>query len=210
MARKKKHKNVYKHEDTTLLVYSDVNEARNAFKDAFQQAVYILLQNGELFTMHPTHDPYKISVDDTDLPSMAGRILADIISERVDSDPVKSEGALERICQLLTAYHRDSMYSEWDSWSDEWSSGLWEAYTSNYCWPNDLYTSAAVKEELYTKLAETLIETGYVGRNRRFDEEFFLNYNWIPYGFINGNPLIKNIWSAATTDEIIVEVYNED
>lgn len=209
MARKKKHKNVYKHEDTTLLVYSDVNEARNAFKDAFHQAVYILLQNGELFSMHPAHDQYKISVDDTDLPSMAGRILADLISNSTNSDPAKAEGVFGRICQLLTSYHRDSMYSEWDSWSYEWSSGLWEFYTSRY-WPPDLYTSQAVKEELYTKLAEILIETGYVGSNRRFDEEFFLNYDWLPHGFIDGNPLVKNIWSAYTTDEVIVEVYNEN
>ena len=207
MARKKKHKNVYTHEDTTLLVYRDVDEARDAFKDAFHQAVYILLQNGKLFAMHPTQDPYKISVDDTDLPSMAGSILADIIFSRVDS--AKSDGVLDRICQLLTAYHRDIMYSEWDSWSYEWSSGLWEFYTSHH-WPNDLYTSADVKEELYTKLAEKVIETGYVGRNRRFDEEFFLNYDWLPHGFINGNPLIKNIWSSAATDEVIVEVYNEN
>ena len=200
---------MYTHEDTTLLVYSDINEARNAFKDAFQQAVYILLQNGQLFDMHPTHDPYKISVDDTDLPSMAGRILADLISNSTNSDPAKAEGVFGRICQLLTAYHQNSMYSEWDEWSYEWSSGLWEFYTSRY-WPSDLYTSAAIKEELYTKLAEKVIETGYVGHNRRFDEEFFLNYDWLPHGFINGNPLIKNIWSSATTDEVIVEVYNEN
>lgn len=204
MARKKKHKNVYTHEDTTLLVYRNVDEARDAFKDAFHQAVYILLQNGKLFAMHPTQDPYKISVDDTDLPSMAGYILAVIIATRTEDDTV-----LARICQLLTAYHQNSMYSEWDEWSYEWSSGLWEFYTSRY-WPSDLYTSAAIKEELYTKLAEKVIETGYVGRNRRFDEEFFLNYDWLPHGFINGNPLIKNIWSSAATDEVIVEVYNEN
>lgn len=209
MPRKRKNKNVYTHEDTTLLIYSNINEARNAFKDAFQQAVYILLQNGELFSTHPIHDPYKISVDDADLPSMAGSILADIISKSVNSDLAKSEEVTVRICQLLTAYHQNSMYSEWDSWSYEWSSGLWEFYTSRY-WPPDLYTSAAVKEELYTELADRLIELGYTGRNRRFDEEFFLNHDWVPYGFINGNPLIKNIWSAATTNEIIVEVYNEN
>lgn len=204
MPRKKKHKNVYKHEDTTLLVYNDVDEARDAFKDAFQQAVYILLQNGQLFAMHPTNDPYKISVDDTDLPSTAGHILASIINESS-----RDRTVFGRICQLLTAYHQNSMYSEWDEWSYEWSSGLWEFYTSRY-WPSDLYTSHAVKEELYTKLAEKVIEIGYTGNNRRFDEYFFLNYDWIPYGFINGNPLIKNIWSASTTDEVIVEVYNEN
>lgn len=204
MPRKKKYKNVYKHEDTTLLVYSDVNEAREAFKDAFQQAVYILLQNGQLFAMHPTNNPYKISVDDTDLPSMAGHILARIIDESSKDETVPA-----RICQLLIAYHQDSMYSEWDIWSYEWSSGLWEFYTSRY-WPKDLYTSDTVKEELYTKLAEKVIEIGYTGRNRRFDEDFFLNYDWTPYGFINGNPLIKNIWSSATTDEVIVEIYNEN
>lgn len=204
MSRKRKYKNVYTHEDTTLLVYSDINEARNAFKDAFHQAVYILLQNGQLFDMHPTHDPYKILVDDTDLPSMAGYILAVIIATSS-----KDGTELDRICQLLTAYHQNSMYSEWDEWSNEWSYGLWEFYTSRY-WPHDLYTSQAVKEELYTKLAEKVIETGYIGLNRRFDEEFFMNYDWLPYGFINGNPLIKNIWRAATTDEVIVEVHNEN
>lgn len=209
MPRKKKHKNVYNNENTTLLVYSNVDEAREAFKDAFQQAVYILLQNGELFYMHPTHDPYKISVDDTDLPSTAGHILAEIIANKAESDPAKAEGIFGRICQLLTAYHQNSMYSEWDNWSYEWSAGLWEFYTSHY-WPRDLYAGQDVKEELYTKLAEKVIEIGYTGRNRHFNEDFFLNYDWIPYGFINGNPLIKNIWSAVTTDEVIVEVYNEN
>ena len=204
MTKKKKHKNIYNHKDTTLLVYSDVDEARDAFKDAFQQAIYILLQNGQLFAMHPTNDPYKISVDDTDLPSMAGHILARIIDESS-----KDRTLLDHICQLLIAYHQDSTYSEWDSWYYEWSSGLWEFYNSEY-WPSDLYTSDAIKEELYTKLAEKVIEIGYTGRNRRFDEDFFLNYDWIPYGFINGNPMIKNIWSSATTDEVIVEVYNEN
>lgn len=204
MPKKKKHKNIYNNENTTLLVYSNVDEARDAFKDAFQQAVYILLYNGKLFAMHPTHDPYKISVDDTDLPSMAGYILAVIIANSTDYETV-----CDRICQLLTAYHQNSMYSEWDEWSYEWSSGLWEFYTSRY-WPKDLYTSDVVKEELYTKLAEKVIEIGYTGRNRRFDEDFFLNYDWIPYGFINGNPMIKNIWSSANTDEVIVEVYNEN
>ena len=204
MPKKKKHKNVYDNKNTTLLVYSNVDEARDAFKDAFQQAVYILLQNGQLFSMHPTYDPYKISVDDTDLPSMAGYILAVIIANSTEDEIVR-----DRICQLLTAYHQNSMYSEWDEWSYEWSSGLWEFYNSRY-WPKDLYTSDAIKEELYTKLAEKVIEIGYMGRNRRFDEDFFLNYDWIPYGFINGNPMIKNIWSSATTDEVIVEVYNEN
>lgn len=204
MAKKKKHKNVYDHKDTTLLVYSNVDEARDAFKDAFQQAVYILLQNGQLFSTHAMYDPYKISVDDTDLPSTAGNILANIIDESSKDGTV-----LDRICQLLTVYHKDSTYSEWDSWSYEWSSGLWEFYNSEY-WPSDLYTSDAVKEELYTKLAEKVIEIGYTGRNRRFDEDFFLNYDWIPQGFINGNPMIKNIWSSATTDEVIVEIYNEN
>lgn len=204
MSKKKKHKNVYNHKDTTLLVYSNVDEARDAFKDAFQQAIYILLQNGKLFSTHAMYDPYKISVDDTDLPSMAGHILASIIN-----NSEKDRTLLDHICQLMTAYHKDSMYSEWDSWSYEWSSGLWEFYTSSY-WPKDLYTSHAVEEELYTKLAEKVIEIGYTGNNRRFDEDFFLNYDWTPYGFINGKPLIKNIWSASTTDEVIVEIYNEN
>lgn len=204
MTKKKKHKNVYNHKDTTLLVYSNVDEARDAFKDAFQQAVYVLLQNGQLFAMHPTNDPYKISVDDTDLPSTAGNILADIIEESSNDGTV-----LGRICQLLTVYYKDSTYSNWDSWSYEWSYGLWEFYNSEY-WPYDLHKSDAVKEELYTKLAEKVIEIGYTGNNRRFDEDFFLNYDWIPYGFINGKPLIKNIWSASTTDEVIVEIYNEN
>lgn len=206
-----KKKNIYKPVKSVLLHFDTVEEAVEEFKEEFTQAVKSLLMCGTVFSVHPFNNKFDCRVGEDTVNEHAGYILSQVIEDAAETEsPTWQDDIKSRICQLLVAYNSDTTYSEWDAWSSEWDLALWEFYNSSY-WPSGLYDSHNVKDKVYERLTEDLIEKGTVRGNTSFSKEFFLNYDWLSSNvtFRKGKRII-NIWGSTLTNEVLVEVINEN
>lgn len=203
-----KKKNIYKPAKSTLLHFKNVEEAIEEFKEEFTKAVKDILMSGAVFSVHPYSNKFNCKVGDEEINEYAGFILASTIEDVIESEsPSVQNDIKNRICQLLVAYNSDCSYAEWDSWMSEWCSALWEFYNSDY-WPSDLYKN--VKYKIYERLAEDLIKKGTVKDNIPFSKEFFTNRDWLSYTTFKKSKQIIDIWRSTITDELLIEVDNEN
>lgn len=203
-----KKKNIYKPAKSTLLHFDTVEEAIEEFKEEFKQAVKSILISGAVFHVHPYSNRFKCKVGDEEVNEYAGFILAHTIEDAIETEPPSVQNDIKnRICQLLVAYNSDCSYAEWDSGMTEWCLALWEFYNSEY-WPAGLYTD--LKSKLYERLAEDLIKKGTVKDNISFSKEFFTNYNWLLNTTFEKGKQITAIWRSTLTDEVLIEVDNEN
>ncbi len=210
----KKKKNIFKSDKTTLLIYPSYKEAVNDFRDIFKEAVIEMLRLGVIVSVWPTKNIYGYTIDGTSVISRLGYHFANLLEKEISNNSKGNfytiEEKKESICQLMVAFFRQVELSEWATWDDNWTEGLWE-FCNSIQWPSKWYNAVSIRNEVYKIIAEELVDRGEVSlttaTSKTFAEELFTRRDWLQYETSATN-LIKSIWSNPFSEEILVEIYN--
>lgn len=214
MQDKKKKKNIFKSDKTTLLIYPSYKEAVNDFRDNFKEAITEMLRLGVLASVWPTRNIYGVTIDGTSIISRLGYHFADLLEKEISKNSKDNFYTIEEkkdaICQLMVAFFRQVELSEWSTWDEDWNECLWE-FCNSIQWPSKWYDAVSIRNEVYKIIAEELVDRGEVrldaSTSKTFAEEIFTRRDWLQYETSATN-LIKRVWSNPISEEILVEIYN--